>query len=185
MKKVAVYTKDKYLFQKILLDLLGEYECIILENGDKPSMCQYEIWDVDTMGENDGGKITVSLGANSHISRPFSVGYIKKVLENTEAVAKIICDEKLRTIRFKNRIIQLTEIEFSLFFALAKREGEWVERRLLLDEVWGRDTDGTLLNVYIHYLREKLECEGEKVIISSRKFGYKIDERFFKKGGAE
>jgi DNA-binding response OmpR family regulator len=34
-----------------------------------------------------------------------------------------------------------------------------------------------VLNVYVHYLREKLE-DGKKIIISSRKLGYKIDERY-------
>ena len=33
------------------------------------------------------------------------------------------------------------------------------------------------------YLREKLEAHGEKIIISSRMCGYKIDEKFF--GGTD
>ena len=41
------------------------------------------------------------------------------------------------------------------------------------------------MNVYVHYLREKLEYNGEKVIISSRKNGYKIDERFFPRDGGK
>jgi DNA-binding response OmpR family regulator len=37
-----------------------------------------------------------------------------------------------------------------------------------------------LINVYVHYLREKLEVGGEKIINSSRKNGYAIDEKFIK-----
>ena len=44
----------------------------------------------------------------------------------------------------------------------------------------GDDADGGILNVYVHYLREKLEKRGEKIIISSRKSGYKIDEKYLK-----
>ena len=35
-----------------------------------------------------------------------------------------------------------------------------------------------MINVYIHYLREKLELCGEKIIIASREAGYRIDKRF-------
>ena len=49
--------------------------------------------------------------------------------------------------------------------------------------VWGDGADGGVLNVYIHYLREKLEAGGEKIILSSRKQGYKIVEKYLKNGG--
>ena len=38
--------------------------------------------------------------------------------------------------------------------------------------------DEKTVNVYIHYLREKLESGGEKIIISSRNMGYKIDSKY-------
>ena len=38
------------------------------------------------------------------------------------------------------------------------------------------------MNVYIHYLREKLEADGEKIILSSRSHGYKIDEKYLTEG---
>ena len=37
--------------------------------------------------------------------------------------------------------------------------------------------DGGVVNVYVHYLREKLEKNGERIIISTRNLGYKINER--------
>ena len=45
-------------------------------------------------------------------------------------------------------------------------------------DVWGDECEGGVLNVYIHYLREKLETEGEKIIFSTRKMGYKIDKKY-------
>ena len=56
--------------------------------------------------------------------------------------------------------------------------GEFVSRDELSRAVWGEGADGGILNVYIHYLREKLESKGEKVIISSRRGGYKIDGKY-------
>ena len=51
-------------------------------------------------------------------------------------------------------------------------------REEILSTVWGGEADSGVINVYIHYLREKLEVCGEKIILSSRKCGYKIDEKY-------
>jgi len=55
-------------------------------------------------------------------------------------------------------------------------------REELLSRVWGNDTDPGVLNVYVHYLREKLERGGEKIILSSRKCGYRISEKYAMRG---
>ena len=61
--------------------------------------------------------------------------------------------------------------------------GDYVSRENLIMSVWGADVDGGVLNVYVHYLREKLERGGEKIILSSRKEGYRINEKYL--GGCE
>ena len=73
--------------------------------------------------------------------------------------------------------ISLTEVEGKLLVELLKAE-EFVSRNSLLKSVWGANNDSGVINVYIHYLREKLEKSGEKIIISSRKYGYKISEKY-------
>jgi DNA-binding response OmpR family regulator len=73
---------------------------------------------------------------------------------------------------------KLTEAEFALLEVLVECGGEFIKREELLSRVWGDNADPGVVTVYIHYLREKLEKNGEKVIISSRKNGYKISERF-------
>ena len=55
--------------------------------------------------------------------------------------------------------------------------GEFVSREEILSQVWNGDADCGIINVYIHYLREKIE-HGEKIILSSRKQGYCIDEKY-------
>ena len=56
-----------------------------------------------------------------------------------------------------------------------------LSREEILNAVWNNEADSGVINVYIHYLREKLELDGEKIILSSRKLGYAIDERFINK----
>ena len=67
---------------------------------------------------------------------------------------------------------------FSLFNLLYSRKGEFVSRDEILALVWNGKADKGILNVYVHYLREKLEKNGEKIILSSRNYGYKINEKY-------
>ena len=67
--------------------------------------------------------------------------------------------------------------------AASKPENDYVHRVVagleeLHGKVFGENNTPGLLNVYIHYLREKIEGEDEKIILSSRKQGYKINERY-------
>ena len=180
MKKlrVGVYTTDKFLFQKIFLDISENFDCVMLD-GSKSPFCDIEICDADSLPAFKEGRITVGRSEGCDIARPFKLGTLNGILTQTERKEELELIESGRLALFKGRKIAFTDIEFALLSSLEKRKGGWVSRDELNFEVWGRESDGSLLNVYVHYLREKLEKNGEKVILSSRKFGYKIDEKYF------
>ena len=182
-KRIAVVTSDPFLFQKILLSVRGEAfaSMLIPEAAEATALMAFDkcIWDVDSalMPEYSDARF-VSVGrADAMLIRPFS----------REALNRLICSEAVAPIRLGERRaylygeeIRLTELEFALLSRLMRERGEFVSREELLSDVWGDDADGGILNVYVHYLREKLEKRGEKIIISSRKSGYKIDEKYLK-----
>ena len=180
-RKICVITRNKILFQKIFLDISDEYECICAESASGVRADVF-LCDIDTVSPELDSQITLSREKNADIALPFSLGEIKRALEGGGSAHTLTYNEYSRRVSVNGRGVELTEGEFSLFLSLARRRGEWVSRRTLNEEVWGRESDGTLLNVYIHYLREKLEGGGEKIIISSRKSGYKIDGRYFEGG---
>ena len=66
----------------------------------------------------------------------------------------------------------LTPTEQKLFSILKAANGAPVSREVLLREVWGEGAGDGLLNLYIHYLREKLEKDGKRRIFASRGKGY-------------
>ena len=74
--------------------------------------------------------------------------------------------------------IKLTELEYKLLGALISADGDFVTRQELLSSVWGEGFDAGVVNVYVHYLRQKLEKNGKKIILSSRKEGYGIDKKY-------
>lgn len=83
-----------------------------------------------------------------------------------------------RHARLDGERIRLTESEYKLLSLLIAGGGEFATREELTLGTFGEGVDGGSLNVYIHYLREKLERGGEKIILSSRKLGYRIDAKF-------
>lgn len=111
---------------------------------------------------------------------PLPLGLAIEKLQGHTAPPPLVLLEKERALRLYGEEIRLTEVEFSLLLALVRARGQFLSREALRAAVWGSEGTDGLLSVYIHYLREKLERGGEKVILSSRKAGYALSEKFAK-----
>lgn len=172
--KICVYTSDAYLFQKIKLDAPEGCEVLRIDAEDKGTGDVY-LCDIDT-GVKIDGALTMSRREEADITLPFALGTISRIVNKNESGLKILKDEKCAVLRGER--IKLTDVEFALFSLLYENGGNYVSREEVLKNVWNGEADGGIINVYIHYLREKLEKHGEKIILSSRKNGYCIDEKF-------
>ena len=117
-------------------------------------------------------------GSGDVLPIPFPLSVLRKrVLLNESSLPRLSLIYGSRAVRLGEREIKLTDVEYKLISELVNAKG-YLSREYLLNKVWGEGTDPGVVNVYVHYLRKKLESEGEKVLCSSRQFGYKIDERF-------
>lgn len=88
-------------------------------------------------------------------------------------------DNRKNSFRYNGEELSFTETEHSLLMALYKNRGEEISRERLLTEVWGRTDEcerkSNLTDVYIRYLREKLDDRfGVRLIYSVRGKGYKL-----------
>lgn len=179
-KRIAVITVDRFLFQKIFLSLRSaSVEMVNVADASEEGLFGFDfcIWDIDEapMPEYCDSRF-ISLGRDgAFISRPFSRDSLLALL-SSGGESKIRLGE--RRVYLHGEEIKLTELEFALLNRLVREGGEFVSREELLKSVFGEAADGGILNVYVHYLREKLEKHGEKIIFSSRKYGYKIDEKY-------
>jgi two-component system response regulator MprA len=75
--------------------------------------------------------------------------------------------------------LQLTITEFNLLQLLLRNKRQVLERATILNEVWGYDFGGddNVLEIYIGYLRKKLEQHGgSRVIHTVRGLGYTLRE---------
>ncbi|MGH9059581.1 MAG: response regulator transcription factor [Acidimicrobiales bacterium] len=130
-------------------------------------------------------------GADDYVVKPYHLGELlarvrallrRGVTEPVEAppgVADLVLDPASRQGRRGERIIQFTETEFALLELLLRNRGQVLTREVITERVWGYDFGpaSNPVEVYIRYLRRKLEAEGEpRLVHTVRGVGYQLRE---------
>ena len=130
-------------------------------------------------------------GADDYLVKPFApaelVARVHAMLRRVEtrpesqrvAYADVSLDPSTRQVLRGDMSISLTVTEFNLLHMLLRHPGQVLERRQILNEVWGYDFGGddNVLEIYIGYLRKKLEAGGgSRLIQTVRGVGYVLRE---------
>jgi DNA-binding response OmpR family regulator len=95
------------------------------------------------------------------------------------AVGDLEVDPAARTVTRGGRAVDLTRREFELLEVFARNPGLVLGRDRLLELVWGYDwaADGNVVDVFVGYLRRKLEAGGEPRLIQTvRGVGFVLRE---------
>ncbi|MGK7876521.1 MAG: response regulator transcription factor [Xenococcaceae cyanobacterium] len=129
-------------------------------------------------------------GADDYIIKPFSIeellARIRANLRRTQEeetdllqFADLRLNRSTREVYRGNRLIELTAKEFDLLEYLISHPRQVLTRDQILERVWGYDFmgDSNIIEVYIRYLRLKLEANQEKRLIQTvRSVGYVLRE---------
>ncbi len=128
-------------------------------------------------------------GADDYLVKPYRTDtfiqlisfYLQPNQEETKQLrfGELVLDLSTRRVLRKGRNIELTMKEFELLKYLMSHPREVLAREQILENVWGYDFVGesNVIEVYIRYLRLKIEDEGEKRLIQTvRGVGYVLRE---------
>jgi DNA-binding response OmpR family regulator len=140
------------------------------------------------LAETDDVVTGLDLGASDYLTKPFAFG---ELLARVRAhlrqpgqanaisleIGGINLDFRTREVHGSGRPVKLTAREFELLAYLMRHADQVLSRAQILNAVWGYEYDpGTnVLDVYIGYLRRKLEAaEGITPIETVRSAGYRL-----------
>ncbi len=133
-------------------------------------------------------------GADDYVTKPFA---IEELLASIEAllrrsgtpgsivlgdsrlvVADVVLNPTSHEVTRGKHHLDLTTKEYELLEYLMRHPRQVLRREQIYDAVWGYDFGGesNVLDVYIRYLRNKLEEHGSKLIYTIRGVGYVLKE---------
>ncbi|MCI6869361.1 MAG: response regulator transcription factor [Selenomonadales bacterium] len=129
-------------------------------------------------------------GADDYLVKPFDFSELmarlralgrrssQKIQQEIMELGKLTVDRTSKLLKKGGQVIQLSPREFQLFDLLLQNKGNVVPRDIILDRVWGMETDVSTNNIdsYMKLLRKKLEqADGGIAINTVRGVGYKLE----------
>jgi two-component system OmpR family response regulator len=130
----------------------------------------------------------LTAGGDDYVTKPFSIEELVLRLRallrrsnvatiadsSTIAVGDLTLDEDSREVHRSGELIPLTATEFELLRYLMRNAKRVVSKAQILDRVWNYDFGGqaNIVELYISYLRKKIDAGREPMIHTMRGFGY-------------
>ena len=179
-------------YDLLILDRMipGDYDGLGLTKKLREEGKKVPILLLTALGEIKDKTEGLDSGADDYLTKPFALdellarvrALLRRPQTQAETILKIAdlsLDLNAHEVLRNNQKIELTNKEFSLLEYLVRNAGRPVSKEQIITHVWDYDADilPNNIEVYISYLREKVDKPFEKKLIKTvRGIGYKIDE---------
>jgi len=179
-------TKPDLLIVDINMPLMDGFEFIerIRGNGDNTPALMLS-------ARGDRADITrgLTIGADDYVTKPFGLeelvlrvrailrrSQFSEVVPTVLSVGPITLDEESHKVTFEGEFVDLSPTEFRLLHVLLESKGRVLSKSFLLEEVWGInfETETTVVDTYISYLRKKLHRGDFEGIRTVRGVGFQL-----------
>jgi len=183
--------------------LVGSYDVAIIDwmlpDQDGPTICRavraarrpIGLLMLTARGQVEDRVCGLDSGADDYLVKPFA---FEELLARVRALSRrtlseggashelrcgdLVMDLRSHTVRYGMQSLELTATEWNLLECLLRHPGQVLSRQQILDYVWSfeREVQPNMVDVYISYLRRKLEQPGRSNPITTvRGVGYRLE----------
>src|SRR5215469_1008660 len=185
----AVRTAREFQPDAVILDVMlpdfSGFEVLRRLRAEFPHVCVLFLTARDAVEDRVAG---ITAGGDDYVTKPFSLeevlarlrgllrrAGVARARAGTElTVADLTMDEDAREVRRGGDLIDLTATEFELLRFLMRNPRRVLSKAQILDRVWNYDFGGQahVVELYISYLRKKIDAGREPLIHTVRGVGY-------------
>jgi two-component system, OmpR family, response regulator len=184
VKVAREFEPDAVVLDIMLPDFDG-LEVLRRLRATQPSVCVLFLTARDSVEDRISG---ITAGGDDYVTKPFSLeevlarlrgllrrAGVSRARGGTElTVGDLTMDEDAREVRRDGAVIDLTATEFELLRFLMRNPRRVLSKAQILDRVWNYDFGGQahVVELYISYLRKKIDSGREPMIRTVRGVGY-------------
>src|SRR5499427_5864632 len=178
------FRPDAVVLDIMLPDLDG-LEVLRRLRAELPNVCVLFLTARDAVEDRVAG---ITAGGDDYVTKPFSLeevlarlrGLLRRAnlarasSEGALSVADLTMDEDAREVRRGGELIDLSATEFELLRYLMRNPRRVLAKAQILDRVWNYDFGGQahVVELYISYLRKKIDAGRDPLIHTVRGVGY-------------
>jgi two-component system OmpR family response regulator len=175
---------DAVVLDVMLPDIDG-LEVLRRLRATQPTVCVLFLTARDSVEDRIAG---LTAGGDDYVTKPFSLeevlarlrgllrraGMARAASQSVLTVADLTMDEDAREVRRAGELVELTATEFELLRFLMRNPRRVLSKPQILDRVWNYDFGGQahVVELYISYLRKKIDVGREPLIHTVRGVGY-------------
>ena len=187
----AVRTGREFRPDAVVLDImLPDFDGIEVMRrlrSELPDICVLFLTARDAVEDRVAG---LTAGGDDYVTKPFSLeevlarlrgllrraGIARSRAETQLVVGDLTMDEDAREVRRGGDLVELTATEFELLRFLMRNPRRVLSKAQILDRVWNYDFGGQahVVELYISYLRKKIDADREPLLHTVRGVGYAL-----------